>query len=141
MAADHAEQVPVHAELGAVHGEFGVQGERVGGVDADQTGGEGQRPADAPDGQLPDDMDRLIRAKFDAAYRNAGGRAAVKGPQSFSMLFATDLNFVYVQAECAIDPSVTAAQREFASSRVVASLGSLPHPATVFQLAAAVEAA
>lgn len=47
------------------------------------------------------------------AYRSAGGRAVVQGPQSFSMLFATELNYVRVQAECAIDPTVTAAQREF----------------------------
>ncbi|MFM9541824.1 phosphotransferase enzyme family protein [Streptomyces turgidiscabies] len=74
------------------------------------------------------------------SYRSAGGRAAIKGPQSFSMLFATDVNFIYVQAECAIDPSVTAAQREFASSKVVASLRSLPDLAIISQLAAAVEA-
>ncbi|MDX2547106.1 phosphotransferase enzyme family protein [Streptomyces sp. WI04-05B] len=86
------------------------------------------------------------RTDLDAArrlarsYRNAGGRAAVKGPQSFSMLFATELNFIHVQAECAIDPSVTAAQREFAGGRVVASLRSVPDPAAVFRLAAVVEA-
>jgi hypothetical protein len=57
------------------------------------------------------------------AYRSAGGRAVVQGPQSFSMLFATALNYVRVQAECAIDPEVTAEQREFASGQVVASLG------------------
>ncbi|MEH0423467.1 phosphotransferase enzyme family protein [Streptomyces sp. B21-083] len=74
------------------------------------------------------------------SYRSAGGHAAIRGPQSFSMLFATDVNFIYVQAECAIDPSVTAAQREFASSKVVASLRGLPDLATIFQLAAAVEA-
>ncbi len=55
-----------------------------------------------------DSARRLARA-----YRSAGGRAALTGPQSFSMLFATALNFVYV-GQCAIDQTVTAAQREFA---------------------------
>lgn len=53
------------------------------------------------------------------------------------MLFATDLNYVRVQAECAIDPEVTDAQREFASGQVVATLGSLPDPAAVARLAEA----
>jgi serine/threonine protein kinase len=74
------------------------------------------------------------------AYRSAGGRAAVKGPQSFSMLFATDLNYIYVQAECAVDPNVTAAQRQFATNQVVASLRSLPDLAAVSQLTAALDA-
>ncbi|WP_329273800.1 phosphotransferase enzyme family protein [Streptomyces sp. NBC_01451] len=83
----------------------------------------------------PDAARRLARS-----YRRAGGPAAIRGPQSFSMLFATELNFIQVQAECAIDPSVTAAQREFASNRVVASLCGLPDPAVVSRLVEAVEA-
>lgn len=74
------------------------------------------------------------------AYRSAGGPATVKGPQSFSMLFATDLNFIRVQAECAIDPTVTAAQREFASNQVVASLRGVPDLSAVSRLATALEA-
>ncbi len=73
------------------------------------------------------------------AYRGAGGRAVVQGPQSFSMLFATALNYVRVQAECAIDPKVTAEQREFGSGQVVASLGSVPELAVVSRLSAALE--
>lgn len=73
------------------------------------------------------------------AYRSAGGRAVVRGPQSFSMLFATALNYVYVQAECAIDPKVTAEQREFASGQVVASLGWVPDLTVVSRLSAALE--
>ena len=73
------------------------------------------------------------------AYRGAGGRAVVQGPQSFSMLFATALNYVQVQAECAIDPEVTAEQREFASGQVVAWLGRVPHLAVVSRLSAALE--
>ncbi|PWI14744.1 phosphotransferase [Streptomyces sp. Act143] len=72
------------------------------------------------------------------AYADAGGPARVTGLDSFSMLFATDLNFVYVQAECAIDPKVTAEQREFASSRVVDTLATLPDPTAMTRLAAAV---
>jgi tRNA A-37 threonylcarbamoyl transferase component Bud32 len=82
-----------------------------------------------------DSARRLARA-----YRSAGGGAAVTGPQSFSMLFATALNFVYVQAECAIDQTVTAAQREFASRQVVASLRGMPDLEVVSRLAAALDA-
>jgi aminoglycoside phosphotransferase (APT) family kinase protein len=71
------------------------------------------------------------------AYRGAGGRAVVRGPQSFSMLFATALNYVRVQAECAIDPKNTAEQREFGSGQVVASLGAVPELAVVSRLSAA----
>lgn len=76
-----------------------------------------------------DSARRLVRG-----YLDAGGRAVIKGLDSFSMLFATDLNYVRVQAECAIDPNVTDAQREFASGQVVATLGSLPDPAAVARL-------
>ncbi|MBC9726286.1 phosphotransferase enzyme family protein [Streptomyces sp. TRM68367] len=77
---------------------------------------------------------RLMRA-----YRSAGGRSAVKGPESFSMLFATDLNFIYVQAECAVDPDVTDAQRAFASDKAAACLRSVPDLAAVSRLTAALE--
>ena len=70
------------------------------------------------------------------AYADAGGPARITGLDSFSMLFATDLNFVYVQAECAIDPKVTPEQREFASRRVIDTLATLPDPTTVAHLAA-----
>ena len=72
------------------------------------------------------------------AYRSAGGRAVVRGPQSFSMLFATALNYVRVQAECAIDPTVTAAQREFGSGQAVAAMGWVPELGVVSRLSAAV---
>ncbi|WP_405741528.1 phosphotransferase [Streptomyces sp. NBC_00028] len=74
------------------------------------------------------------------AYRDAGGPAGITGLDSFSMLFATDLNFVYVQAECAIDPKATAEQREFASGRVVDTLATLPDVAAVTRLAETVAA-
>ncbi|MER5183083.1 phosphotransferase [Streptomyces sp. NPDC002896] len=82
-----------------------------------------------------DSARRLARA-----YLGAGGRAAIKNLESFSMLFATALNFVYVQAECAVDPTVTAAQREFASNQVVASLRSFPDLTSVSRLTEALEA-
>ncbi|CAM5740953.1 hypothetical protein SALBM311S_08820 [Streptomyces alboniger] len=76
-----------------------------------------------------DSARRLVRA-----YREAGGPGVIQGVGSFSMLFATALNYVRVQAECAVDPAVTAAQREFASGQVVASLRGLPDPAAVSRL-------
>ncbi|MFD3502003.1 phosphotransferase enzyme family protein [Streptomyces sp. NPDC058676] len=77
---------------------------------------------------------RLVRA-----YQDAEGPGVLKGLDSFSMLFATDLNYVRVQAECAVDPTVTAEQREFAGDQVVASLRKLPDLAAVSRLAEAVE--
>ncbi|MGQ4386230.1 phosphotransferase enzyme family protein [Streptomyces sp. SAS_270] len=77
---------------------------------------------------------RLMRA-----YRGAGGGAVIKGPESFAMLFATDLNYIRVQAECAVDPAVTPAQREFGSSQVVACLRRLPDLAAISRLTAAVQ--
>jgi len=79
-----------------------------------------------------DSARRLARA-----YRSAGGRAVVQGPDSFSMLFATDLNYLYVQAESAVDPTVTEAQRAFAGGEVVRRLGSVPDLAAVARLAEA----
>ncbi|MFJ8106479.1 phosphotransferase enzyme family protein [Streptomyces sp. NPDC096132] len=81
-----------------------------------------------------DSARRLVRA-----YREAGGRAVVKSPEPFSMLFATALNYVYVQAECAVDPTVTDAQREFAAGQVVASLGRVPDLTAVSRLTEALE--
>lgn len=75
------------------------------------------------------------------AYRDAGGPAAVKNLDAFSMLFATDLNYVYVQAECAVDPAVTDEQRDFASRETVAALRRLPDLAAVTRLTEAVHAA
>ncbi|MEU9170343.1 aminoglycoside phosphotransferase family protein [Streptomyces sp. NPDC048420] len=78
---------------------------------------------------------RVVRA-----YRDAGGPAVIKNLDAFSMLFATDLNYVYVQADCAVDPAVTPQQRDFASRETVAALGRLPDLAAVTRLAEAVEA-
>ncbi|MGQ4403022.1 aminoglycoside phosphotransferase family protein [Streptomyces hayashii] len=77
---------------------------------------------------------RLVRA-----YRDAGGGPVVRGLESFSTLFATALNYVRVQAESAIDQTVTRAQREFASGQVVAALGRLPKLSVVSRLARTLE--
>ncbi|MEU0029171.1 aminoglycoside phosphotransferase family protein [Streptomyces sp. NPDC006335] len=77
---------------------------------------------------------RLVRA-----YRDAGGRAVVKDVDAFSMLFATDLNYVYVQAACAVDPTVTAEQRAFGSRAAVATLRGLPDVGAVARLTQALE--
>ncbi|WP_020134649.1 phosphotransferase enzyme family protein [Streptomyces sp. 351MFTsu5.1] len=78
---------------------------------------------------------RLVRA-----YRDAGGRAVVKGVEAFSMLFATDLNYVHVQAACAVDPTVTAEQRDFGGREAVAKLRSVPDPGATARLVEAVAA-
>lgn len=83
------------------------------------------------------DADRALRVV--RAYRDAGGGPVVRGLESFSTLFATALNYVRVQAESAIDPTVTQAQREFASGQVVACLARLPEPSAVARLARTLE--
>ncbi|TPQ22048.1 phosphotransferase enzyme family protein [Streptomyces sporangiiformans] len=82
-----------------------------------------------------DSARRLVRA-----YLGAGGGAVIKNLESFSMLFATALNYVYVQAECAVDPNVTAEQRAFASNQVVTSLQNFPDLTAVSRLTEALEA-
>lgn len=77
-----------------------------------------------------DSARRLVRG-----YLDAGGPAVVEGVESFSLLVATDLNYLRVQAECAIDPQETPEQREFASGQVAGLLGNLPDPAAVARLA------
>lgn len=73
------------------------------------------------------------------AYREAGGRAVLTGPESFSMLFATALNYIHVQAETSVDPAVTAAQREFAARQAVTCLCAVPDLAAVSLLVAALD--
>ncbi|MEU0192747.1 phosphotransferase [Streptomyces afghaniensis] len=85
------------------------------------------------------EVDIAAARRLARTYREAGGRAVVRGPESFSMLFATDLNYIRVQAECAVDPAVTAAQREFAGRQVLTCLRSLPDLAAVSLLIAALD--
>ncbi|MBR8639049.1 phosphotransferase [Streptomyces tuirus] len=85
------------------------------------------------------DVNTDVARRLARAYRDAGGRAVVTGPESFSMLFATELNYIHVQAETAVDPAVTAAQREFAGRQVVTWLHRTPDPAAVSLLVAALD--
>ncbi|MFC9508288.1 phosphotransferase enzyme family protein [Streptomyces sp. NPDC057002] len=73
------------------------------------------------------------------AYRGAGGPAVITGPESFSMLFATALNYVHVQAGTAVDPAVTDAQRAFAGDQALAFLRGVPDLAAVALLVAALD--
>ncbi|MCK8434939.1 phosphotransferase [Streptomyces sp. D2-8] len=73
------------------------------------------------------------------AYREAGGRAVLTGPESFSLLFATALNYIHEQAETAVDTTVTAAQREFGARQTVTCLRDAPDLAAVSLLVAALD--
>ncbi|MEU4466721.1 aminoglycoside phosphotransferase family protein [Streptomyces sp. NPDC024017] len=73
------------------------------------------------------------------AYREAGGRAVLTGPESFSLLFATALNYIHVQAETAVDTAVTAEQREFGARQAVTWLRDAPDLAAVSLLVAALD--
>ncbi|MEU5636940.1 phosphotransferase [Streptomyces rishiriensis] len=85
------------------------------------------------------DFDAERARRVVRSYRDAGGGPVIRGLESFSTLFATALNYVRVQAECAIDPTATREQREFASGQVVACLGRLPELSAVSRLARALE--
>lgn len=85
------------------------------------------------------DVDITTARLLARAYREAGGRAVLTGPESFSMLFATALNYVHVQAATAVDPTVTAAQREFGGRQAVTCLRNAPDLAAVSLLVAALD--
>ncbi|MFB6848488.1 phosphotransferase enzyme family protein [Streptomyces sp. NPDC056373] len=85
------------------------------------------------------DVDIAAARRLARAYREAGGRAVLTGPESFSMLFATALNYIHVQAETSVDPAVTAAQREYAARQAVTCLRTVPDLAAVSLLVAALD--
>ncbi|MET9762428.1 aminoglycoside phosphotransferase family protein [Streptomyces sp. NPDC006372] len=85
------------------------------------------------------EVDVASARRLARAYRRAGGPAAVTGPESFAMLFATDLNYIHVQAETAVDPAVTDAQREFAGRQVLTFLRDVPDLAVIALLVAALD--
>lgn len=85
------------------------------------------------------DVDIASARRLARSYREAGGRAALTGPESFSMLFATALNYIHVQARTAVDPAVTAAQREFGARQAVTCLRDVPDLAAVALLVAALD--
>lgn len=78
---------------------------------------------------------RIVRA-----YRSAGGPGAIRGVRSFSMLFATALNYVRVQADCAVDPEVTEDQRAFGAEQAVRCMRVIPRLGAVNLLVEAVGA-
>ncbi|WP_460070522.1 phosphotransferase [Streptomyces sp. YKOK-I1] len=77
----------------------------------------------------PEAARRLFRA-----YREADGPAVLDDLNAFSMLFATALNYVHVQAEGALAPDATPAQRAFASGQTVTALDTLPDLSAVSRL-------
>ncbi|MFD5231661.1 phosphotransferase enzyme family protein [Streptomyces qaidamensis] len=83
------------------------------------------------------DVDLASARRLARAYREAGGPAVLTGPESFSMLFATALNYIHVQAETAVDPEVTSEQRDFGARQAVNCLREVPDPGAVSRLVAA----
>lgn len=83
------------------------------------------------------DVDIASARRLARAYREAGGRAVLTGPESFSMLFATALNYVHVQAETAVDPEVTPEQRDFGARQAVTCLRGAPDLGAVSRLVTA----
>jgi len=69
----------------------------------------------------PDAARHLVRA-----YVAAGGPGTIRTPHAFSMLLATSLNYVHVQAEAAADQTRTPDERAFADDQVRTSLTALP---------------
>ncbi|MBO4256982.1 phosphotransferase enzyme family protein [Streptomyces griseorubiginosus] len=69
----------------------------------------------------PDAARHLVRA-----YVAAGGPGTIRTPHAFSMLLATSLNYVHVQAEAAVDQTRTPDERAFADDQVRTSLTALP---------------
>ncbi|MCH5673989.1 phosphotransferase enzyme family protein [Streptomyces gilvus] len=60
------------------------------------------------------------------AYVAAGGPGTIRTLNAFSMLLATSLNYIQVQAEAALDPTRTPDERAFADDQVRTSLSALP---------------
>jgi Ser/Thr protein kinase RdoA (MazF antagonist) len=68
-----------------------------------------------------------VRAMYEA-YVREGGPARVTGPADFSMLLATRLNFLLLQARVAIDPRAARRDREWAYREIDEALDILPTP-------------
>ncbi|WNV87684.1 phosphotransferase [Umezawaea sp. Da 62-37] len=68
------------------------------------------------------------------AYRAAGGKAELHGLSSFGMRIATQLNYVLVQAELALDIDADAATRSTARQRIRDALARLPRRAELHAL-------
>jgi Ser/Thr protein kinase RdoA (MazF antagonist) len=68
------------------------------------------------------------------AYREAGGRATIDSPAAFGMAIATHLNFIFVQAELALDVTASADHRENANLWTAQGLATLPGPSVFDEL-------
>ncbi|GGJ94485.1 hypothetical protein GCM10010123_25450 [Pilimelia anulata] len=66
-----------------------------------------------------------------AAYAAAGGPGRIRGAADFSMLVATRLNFLLVQARAWLDPAGPAGQRAWAEREIDEGLALLPGPRQV----------
>lgn len=62
------------------------------------------------------------------AYAREGGPGRLRGPADFSMLLASRLNFLLVQARVAIDPGAERRHREWAEREIDEALRILPTP-------------
>jgi Ser/Thr protein kinase RdoA (MazF antagonist) len=60
------------------------------------------------------------------AYVEAGGPGTIRTLNAFSMLLATSLNYIHIQAEAAVDPTRTPDERAFGDDQVRTSLSALP---------------
>jgi Ser/Thr protein kinase RdoA (MazF antagonist) len=76
-----------------------------------------------------------------AAYRAAGGPAAIDSPVAFGMAVATHLNFIFVQAELGLDSTASEDHRLHADAWTAQGLATLPTPAAFGELIEVVRAA
>jgi Ser/Thr protein kinase RdoA (MazF antagonist) len=86
-------------------------------------------------GRRHDLTDRSGIAAMLAAYREAGGHATITSPAAFGMAIATHLNFIFVQAELALNAAASADHRESGHLWAAEGLATLPQPALFEELA------
>lgn len=84
----------------------------------------------------PETVGRMI-----AAYRRAGGIGRVTDESAFSMRIATSLNFIYVQAQLALDPAAAREHRDLAHAWTQQTIRALPNPRMFGPMIQAVRAA
>ena len=72
------------------------------------------------------DFASLLRAY--TAYVDAGGPARLSTPSDFTMLIATQLNFLQRQVKVALDPAALTRDRDWAELEIDESLRTLPTP-------------
>ena len=72
------------------------------------------------------DFASLLRAY--RAYVDAGGPARLRTPSDFTMLIATQLNFLQRQVKVALDPAALARDRDWAALEIDESLRTMPTP-------------